>query len=171
MSMALEHTTAVLEHSAQRGAHLVVLLAVAFSCDQRGEWTSDQLTLRRRARLGRSRVKQILKDLVARGELAVVTHHGRGRLSTYRLLIGTGKAKIPGRPLSGSQSAVARVNRLLREAGIPLPTPAQIVLWSKNLGGIEPLVDRLTLLIQSGLANKVDPLAYMHRILPSPEKT
>jgi len=140
---------------------------VAYFSDQRGEWTIDQATLRRRARLGRSRIKQILKDLVACGELAVVSHHGRARLSTYRLLIGTGKAK-PGRPLSGSQSAVARVNRLLQEAGVPLPKPAQIGLWSKTLGGIEPLADQLTLLIESGLASKLDPLAYLHRVFTRP---
>jgi hypothetical protein len=84
--MSLEHVTAVLDHSTQRGPRLVTLLAVAFNCDQRGEWTTDQATLRREARVGRTRIKQILKDLVACGELFVVSHHGRGRLSTYRLL-------------------------------------------------------------------------------------
>jgi hypothetical protein len=49
-----------------------------------------------------------------------------------------------------------------------LPKPAQIGLWSKNVGGIEPLVDQLTLLIQSGLASKLDPLAYLHRVFTSP---
>ena len=91
--MSLEHVTAVLDHSTQRGPRLVTLLAVAFNCDQRGEWTTDQATLRREARVGRTRIKQILKDLVASGELSVVSHHGRGRLSKYRLLIGPGTAK------------------------------------------------------------------------------
>lgn len=167
--MSLEHVNIVLDHSTQRGPRLVTLLAVAFNCDQHGEWTTDQATLRKEARVGsRSRIKQILKDLVACGELAVVSHHGRGRLSNYRLLIGTAKAKPSGRSLSGSQAAVARVNRLLREAGVPLPKPAQIGLWSKTLGGIEPLVDKLTLLIQSGLASKLDPVAYLHRVFTTP---
>lgn len=166
--MALEQMHAVLDHSAQRGPRLVVLLAVAYFGDQRGEWIGDQATLRKRARLGRSRIKQILKDLVACGELAVVPGHGRGRVSTYRLLVGMGKA-AHGRTLTGSQSEVARINRLLREAGVPLPPPAQIALWSKALGGIEPLVDQLTLLIQSGLASKLDPVAYVHRVVMSPK--
>ena len=106
--MSMEHVTAVLDYSTQRGPRLVTLLAVAFNCDQRGEWTTDQATLRKEARVGRTRIKQILKDLVACGELSAVSHHGRGRLSTYRLLIGPGTANPLGRPLSGSQSAVAR---------------------------------------------------------------
>ena len=90
--MSLEHVTFLLDHSTQRGPRLVTLLAVAFNCDQRGVWTTGQATLRREARVGRTRIKQILKDLVACGELSVVSHHGRGRLSTYRLLIGPGMA-------------------------------------------------------------------------------
>ena len=86
--MSLEHMTFLLDYSTQRGPRLVTLLAVAFNCDQRGVWTTGQATLRREARVGRTRIKQILKDLVACGELSVVSHHGRGRLSTYRLLIG-----------------------------------------------------------------------------------
>jgi hypothetical protein len=111
--MSLEHVTAVLDHSTQRGPRLATLLVVAFHCDQRGEWTTDQATLRREARVGRTRIKQILKDLVACGELSAVSHHGRGRLSTYRLLIGPEKA--------------------------------------------------------SGLASKLDPLEYVHRIVMSPK--
>lgn len=106
--MSMEHVTAVLDHSIQRGPRLVTLLAVAFNCDQRGVWTAGQATLRREARVGRTRIKQILKDLVACGELSAVSRHGRGRLSTYRLLIGPGTANPLGLPLFGSQSAVAR---------------------------------------------------------------
>lgn len=67
------------------------------------------------------------------------------------------------RPLPGPQSAVFRVNLLLEEAGVPLPNPAQIGLWSKTLGGIEPLLDLLGRLVQAGLANKRQPSAYVHR--------
>jgi hypothetical protein len=88
----MEHVTFLLDHSTQRGPRLVTLLAVAFNCEQRGEWTTDQATLRKEARVGRTRIKQILKDLVACGELSAVSHHGRGRLSMYRLLIGPGTA-------------------------------------------------------------------------------
>src|SRR4028118_2146426 len=42
----------------------------------------------RRPRLGNRRVRQLLAELVNAGELAVVSHHGRGKLSTYRLLTG-----------------------------------------------------------------------------------
>ncbi len=63
--MSLEHMTFLLDHSTQRGPRLVTLLAVAFNCDQRGVWTTGQATLRREARVGRTRIKQILKDLVA----------------------------------------------------------------------------------------------------------
>ncbi len=165
--MALDHLTAVLEHSAQRGARLIVLLIVAFYSDPRGEWTVDQATLQRRARLGRRRVQQILDELEAAGELAVVSHHGRGKLSTFRLLVEAEKTKqIFGlRPLTEPQSAVFRINLLLEEAGAPLPSPAQIGLWSKTLGGIEPLLDLLGRLVQAGLANKRQPIAYVHRVV------
>ncbi|HEX5718151.1 MAG TPA: hypothetical protein VF179_18465 [Thermoanaerobaculia bacterium] len=239
--MGLEHLAAVWEHSRQSGSGLVVLLAVASYSDQRGEWTADQATLQKRARLGRRRVQQLLEELVAAGELAVVSHHGRGKLSTYRLLVHEEKAKqsapfqkgeaecafpaqkgeaecafpagkgeaecafpaplappfpplppfppdpliplypqIPLtppeekakeqetfglRPLTGPQGAVFRVNLLLEEAGVPLPTPAQIGLWSKTLGGTEPLLELLGRLIQAGLANKREPIAYVHRVV------
>jgi hypothetical protein len=211
--MSIEHLAAVWEHSRQSGSGLVVLLAVASYSDQRGEWIADQATLQKRARLGRRRVQQILDELVAAGELAVVSHHGRGKLSTYRLLAGE-KAKQDApfpeqkgeaectfsapkgeaecafstplsppfppdplfplnppkkqetcglRPLTGPQSATFRVNLLLEEAGVPLPSPAQIGLWSKTLGGIEPLLDLLRRLIYAGLATKREPIVYTHR--------
>jgi hypothetical protein len=69
------------------------------------------------------------------------------------------------RPLTGPQSAVFRVNLILEEAGVPLPSPAQISLWAKTLGGIEPLLDLLGRLIHSGLANKREPVAYIHRVV------
>jgi hypothetical protein len=243
--MGLEHLAAVWEHSRQSGSGLVVLLAVASYSDQCGEWTAEQATLQKRARLGRRRVQQILDELVASGELAVVSHHGRGMLSTYRLLVeaekaqpsapfqkgeaectfptqkgeaectfsaekgevectfsaGKGEAEcafsaplappcppfpphplyppIPLtppeqqkqqetfglRPLTGPQGATFRVNLLLEEAGVPLPTPAQAGLWSKTLGGIEPLLALLGRLVQSGLANKREPIAYVHRVV------
>ncbi|HVR99674.1 MAG TPA: hypothetical protein VMW27_23825, partial [Thermoanaerobaculia bacterium] len=67
------------------------------------------------------------------------------------------------RPLTGPQSGVFRVNLLLEEAGVPLPSPAQIGLWSKTLGGIEHLLALLGRLVQAGLANKREPIAYVHR--------
>jgi len=69
------------------------------------------------------------------------------------------------RPLPGPQSAVFRVNLLLEAAGVPLPSPAQIGLWSKTLGGIEPLLELLRGLIQAGLANKREPMRYVHRVV------
>ncbi|HEX3129868.1 MAG TPA: helix-turn-helix domain-containing protein [Thermoanaerobaculia bacterium] len=69
------------------------------------------------------------------------------------------------RPLTGPQSATFRVNLLLEEAGISLPTPAQIGLWSKTLGGIEPLLDLLRRLIHAGLATKRQPIVYTHRVV------
>jgi hypothetical protein len=69
------------------------------------------------------------------------------------------------RPLTGPQSAVLRVKLLLEEAAVPLPSPAQIGLWSKTLGGIEPLLELLRGLIQAGLANKREPLGYVHRVV------
>ncbi|HWM94540.1 MAG TPA: hypothetical protein VN493_27540 [Thermoanaerobaculia bacterium] len=79
------------------------------------------------------------------------------------------------RPLSGPQSAVFRANLLLEEAGVPLPSPAQIGLWSKSLGGIEPLLDLLRRLIHAGLATKRQPIVYVHRVVMEqaarPERT
>jgi hypothetical protein len=213
--MGTEHRAAVWEHSRQNGSGLVVLLAVAEHCDFNGEWTVDQASLQSRVRLTNRRVRQVLADLVAAGELAVVSHHGRGKLSTYRLLVGQenwkpvaafarkeeagsrfssdkpeADSQFPAplsppfppdplyplcppkqqetfglRPLAGPQSAVFRVNLLLEEAGVPLPSPAQIGLWSKTLGGIEPLIALLDRLVQAGLANKREPIVYVHRVV------
>lgn len=69
------------------------------------------------------------------------------------------------RPLAGPQSATIRVNQLLKEAGVPLPSPAQIGLWLHKLGGVEPLLDLLRRLIQAGLASKKNPAAYVHRVV------
>src|SRR4028119_62405 len=85
--MGIQPLATVWEPSPQNGSNLVVLLAIASYSDQRGEWIVDQATLQRRARLSRRRVQQILDDLVTAGELAVVSHHGRGKISTYRLLV------------------------------------------------------------------------------------
>ena len=261
--MGLEHLTAVLDHSRQGGSRLVVLMVVASYSDQRGEWIVDQATLQKRARLGRRRVQQVLDELVAAGELAVVPGDGRGHHSTYRLTVGAERAKetapfpekgaeectlsIPQkgeeectlsakkgaeectlsagkgeeectlsvplatpfppfppnpqyplipltppekkkqkqetfglRPLTGPQGGVFQVNLLLEQAGVPLPTPSQIGLWSKTLGGIEPLLVLLGRLVQAGLANKREPISYVHRVVmeqtgraarPEPGKT
>jgi hypothetical protein len=211
--MGTEHRAAVWEHSRQSGSSLVVLLAVADHCDPRGEWTVDQTTLQRCTRLTDRRVRQILAELVAAGELAVVSQRGRGKLSTHRLLVGQENrqpaaapvqkeeadyrlssekpeedCRLPDplfppfppdplfplyppklqetfglRPLTGPQSGVFRVNLLFEEAGVPLPSPAQIGLWSKTLGSIETLLVLLGRLVQAGLANKREPIAYVHR--------
>jgi hypothetical protein len=242
--MAEQHVTAVFEHARKGGSHFVVLVTIAKFSDPSGAWVADQGSLQRWAHLGRRRVQQVLDDLVASGEIAVDSHHGRGRLSTYRLLLGsknvqppapfparkraaactfsepptppfpphpqsplTPKRKkqetfglppaaaqgrlfefeekasspLPGkgragagrgargegasggaRTLSSSQSAVAQVNRLLQDAAVPRPSPSQIGLWSKTVGGIEPLLNLLHRLIANGLAAKRDPLVYIH---------
>lgn len=186
--MSTEHVAAVLDHSRKGGSHLVILLVIAAYSDPRGEWITHQATLQKRARLSRRRIRQLLEDLVATGELDVVPGNGRGNLSTYRLKIGglaPEKAKpsprlpekggaeraLPAqqgaaeRPLPRPQSAVFRVNLLLEEAGVYPPSPAQIGLWSKTLGGIEPLLELLGRLIHAGLATKRQPLAYVHRVV------
>ena len=75
------------------------------------------------------------------------------------------------RPDVGSPDLVRRI------AGL---APDLLVSWfwttrlpialvrAARLGGIEPLIDRLTLLIQAGLASKLDPLAYLHRVFTTP---
>jgi hypothetical protein len=88
LTMSCEHADYVLEHSLQRGSCRFVLFTIALFFDQNGEWTIDQATLQRLARLGRRRIQQILRKLAKSGELAVVSHFGRGKLSTYRLLVG-----------------------------------------------------------------------------------
>jgi hypothetical protein len=81
------------------------------------------------------------------------------------------------RPLSGPQSATHRANLILEEAGIPLPSPAQVGLWLRTLGGIEPLLELLRRLVHAGLANKRNPAAYVHRVVmerakrPEPART
>jgi hypothetical protein len=81
------------------------------------------------------------------------------------------------RPLTGPQSATLRVNLLLEEAGIPVPSPAQVGLWARKIGGIEPLLELLRRLIHAGLASKKIPAAYVHRVVmeraerPEPAKS
>ena len=238
--MGLEHVDAVLDCSRQGGSNLLLLVVIARYSDEHGEWRIDQPTLQRKTRVSRRRVQQILDELVAAGELAVVSHRGRGRLCTYRLQVG-GNAKpaahfseapnpkptekceagcaisadkceagcafpaqkceadcafpapqgppfppypqippyppedkketdkesfaLAPRPLAGPQSATFRVNLILEEASIPLPSPSQIGLWVRKLGGIEPLLEILRRLIQAGLANKKNPAAYVHRVV------
>jgi hypothetical protein len=71
----------------------------------------------------------------------------------------------PIRPLTPAQSATFRVHLLLEEAAVPLPTPSQIGLWAKTLGGIDPLLDLLRQLIEAGLATKREPIVYTHRVV------
>ncbi len=227
-ALGLDHVDAVLDHARLGGSHRLILVVIARYADQHGEWRIDQPTLQRKSGLSRRRVQQVLEELVAAGELAVVSHRGRGRLCTYRLQVGEiaqpaahfsevsapepkGKCaaecafsiektaqkcaadcafpapldppfppdpQIPLyppekqiqetsglRPLTGPQSAVLRVKLLLEEAAVPLPSPAQIGLWSKTLGGIEPLLDLLRRLIHAGLATKRQPIVYVHRVV------
>ncbi len=96
--MSCERIDRVLEHSRQRGSCLLVLVIIAFYSDQNGEWIIDQATLQRLARLGRRRIQQILRRLAEAGELAVVSHFGRGKLSTYRLLVGEKEEAPPAAP-------------------------------------------------------------------------
>lgn len=71
----------------------------------------------------------------------------------------------PSGPYAGSESTLSPICRLLEEAAIPLPSLAQISLWAKTVGGIEPLLKLLRRLINAGLANKRNPSAYVHRVI------
>lgn len=102
--MSPEHLTAVLDHTSRGGSHLLLLLVIAIHADEREEWVADQPTLQRRARLSRRRVQQILAELIAAGELAVIPGDGRGHRSTYRLLVGPEKAH-PSAPFGEAPSA------------------------------------------------------------------
>lgn len=42
------------------------------------------------------------------------------------------------------------------------PAPSRVGLWLRDLGGIEPLLDLLRDLVGRGLADKSNPLAYVH---------
>jgi hypothetical protein len=280
MSLDREHHRAILDNPHKGGSHLALLLVIATYTDPRGEWLADQATLERHACLSRRQIRRVLADLVASGDLAVETHHGRGHRSRYRLLripgnrppetpfpppalvahapflarkadttttfslgkpaphvtfsgprvppfprtpnppltpqkqqqetcglpppaapappqsdqqgtlftplpFGAGgggthgrgaggegpgggkltRSEAPPRPLTTPQSAVFRVNLLLEEAAVPLPTPAQITLWAKTLGGIDPLLGLLRRLIAAGLATKKTPHVYIHRVV------
>ncbi len=46
-----------------------------------------------------------------------------------------------------------------------MPSPSQIGLWSKTLGGTESLHELLGRLVNAGLANKREPIAYVHRVV------
>jgi len=116
--MSPEHLTAVLDHSRQSGSSLAILLVVAAYCDEHGEWTADQLTLQQRARLSRRRVQQILAELIAAEELAVVPGDGRGHRSTYRLLVGPEKAH----PSAPNREAPSAFSTPICAAGCALST-------------------------------------------------
>jgi len=230
-----EHVDAVLDCSRHEGTHRLLLVVIAHHANPRGEWHIDQPTLQRKTLLSRRQIQRLLADLVASGELAMTSHHGRGKLSTFRLLVGEKEKAAPvtplsdqkgathdafppqkggvhdafsaqkggahdafpappgppfppnphippyppedkketdkesfalaPRPLSGPQSATFRVNLILEEAGIPLPSPSQVGLWVRKIGGIEPLLEILRRLIPAGLANKKNPAAYVHRVV------
>lgn len=194
--MPTDHLTAILAQSRHDGSHLLVLLVIAINAGPHGVWLADSATLQKQVRLSRRRIQRILADLVAAGELAYVPGKGRGNRSTFQPLIPHTVAPPPPppfppdplspptpqkqkpkteetfglarRPLAGQQRAVLQVNRLFHQAGIPLPPPAQIVLWTKTLGGIEPLLELLDRLIRAGLATKNIPAAYVHRIVMKP---
>lgn len=131
--MSCEHIDRVLDHSRQRGSCLLVLIIIAVYSDQNGEWVIDQATLQRLARLGRRRIQQILKKLAEAGELAVVSHFGRGKLSTYHLLVGEERFSESGRggdgrggqgvrtpaPLAAQQEAPE--NRIWKDGWYNLP--------------------------------------------------
>jgi hypothetical protein len=203
----------VFEHARKAGAHLIVLIILATYADEHGVWDVDQATLQRFSHLSRRSLQRVLADLVAQGEIAVVPGNGRGKLSTYRLLLlpdlaqpsapcaapagaeglavsaptgaaglnlagaaGTLSSALPEaprespapvaeaiQPSAAPQSAALRVKLLLRETAVPLPTPAQIALWAKTLGGIEPLLELLRRLLAAGLAAKRHPIADIHR--------
>ncbi len=71
----------------------------------------------------------------------------------------------PVRPLSGPQQAVAKINDLLREAGVPLPSPGQVAGWIKALGGVDPLAELVAELIEGGLVVKKHPDRYIHAVV------
>ena len=80
------------------------------------------------------------------------------------------RAPIPGPLPTSAPSSPRQIRRLPsqpppRRSRRPPPTPAQIGLWSKTLGGIEPLLELLRRLIQAGLATKREPIAYVHRVV------
>jgi len=103
----------------------VILLTIAIYSDHHGEWYADQATLQKRARLTRRRVKQVLDDLVAAGELAVVSRHGRGRLSNYRLLIGPKNVQQAAPIPEKKGEAESTFSAQKAEAESTFPTPKQ----------------------------------------------
>src|SRR6185369_1525878 len=103
--------------------------------------------------------QQTLPGIVVSAQL-VPPLPGKGGGSWER---GGGEGAV--RPLSQPQSATFRTHLLLEEHAIPLPSLAQIGLWAKTLGGIDPLLDLLRRLIHAGLATKREPHAYIHRVV------
>lgn len=65
-------------------------------------------------------------------------------------------------PSSRPQSAVGEVSALLSAAGVPVPQPSRIGLWLSTLGDASILIDLLHDLVGRGLADKDNPLAYVH---------
>lgn len=80
--------TRVWEHSKHGGGTLLVLLALADYANDNGVCWPDVATLAVKARLTDRQVSNVLNDLIKDGDLAVVPGRGRGKHSTYAVLVG-----------------------------------------------------------------------------------
>jgi hypothetical protein len=91
--MSIKVMTRVWEHSQHGGGTLLVLLALADYANDNGICWPDVATLATKARLTDRQVSNVLNDLIRDGDLAMVAGRGRGKHSTYAVLVGLDDAQ------------------------------------------------------------------------------
>ena len=74
--MSIKAMTWVWEHSEQKGAKLLMMLAIADRCDDFGECFPGHKRLAEKARIAKSSAAKSIKALEATGELSVIIHGG-----------------------------------------------------------------------------------------------
>lgn len=83
--------THVWEHSKQEGGALLVLLALADYCNDRGESYPSIKTLARKSRLGERQTQRVVQQLEEAGEIAVLKNGGPNGVNIYRINKGGDK--------------------------------------------------------------------------------
>lgn len=106
--MSIEVMTQVWKHSKQRGAKLLILLALAdFANDESVAWPSVD-TLAKKARCSRRRVQDAIRDLQDAGELSLQENAGPNGVHLYQVTIAVG----------GAETAPGKSRHRQRERGV-----------------------------------------------------
>jgi hypothetical protein len=92
--MSIKVASFVWEHSAQKGAALLLLLALADHANDDGICWPSIKRLAERARVTERHAKRIVNTLVESGEVEIEQGGGRGRTTTYRVICLKGDTHV-----------------------------------------------------------------------------